>query len=87
DSLKLISDKTKITFQESSEEFLADGTGINFVFSEMKESLLGFASHGGNVHLNALKFSDKLTPENQGISTLLHETMHALALKHPFVRG
>ncbi|EQA14024.1 hypothetical protein [Glaesserella parasuis] len=53
----------------------------------MKESLLGFASHGGNVHLNALKFSDKLTPENQGISTLLHETMHALALKHPFVRG
>ncbi|MDO9668500.1 hypothetical protein Q7540_12285, partial [Glaesserella parasuis] len=38
----------------------------------------------GNVHLNALKFSDKLTPENQGISTLLHETMHALALKHPF---
>ncbi|MDD2175784.1 hypothetical protein N5916_11280, partial [Glaesserella parasuis] len=55
--LKLISDKTKITFQESSEEFLADGTGINFVFSEMKESLLGFASHGGNVHLNALKFS------------------------------
>ncbi|MFW9280933.1 hypothetical protein, partial [Glaesserella parasuis] len=40
--------------------------------------------HGGNVHLNALKFSDKLTPENQGISTLLHETMHALALKHPF---
>ncbi|MFK5075994.1 hypothetical protein ACI3PW_11850, partial [Glaesserella parasuis] len=44
----------KITFQESSEEFLADGTGINFVFSEMKESLLGFASHGGNVHLKTL---------------------------------
>lgn len=81
--LNLFSEKTKITF-EYSEDYLDISEGINFVLMPMKNTLFGFAEHGENVFLNSNIFTNGFTSQNQGVSTILHETMHAFGIKHPF---
>lgn len=86
---------TGLTF-EQVDDFLPNGQGINFFLfpfynPNSNSNLFGYAYEGGNVHLNSLLFQQaadgsplSIEPRNQGISTVLHEVMHSLGMKHPF---
>lgn len=91
EALKKISDKTLITFKEETET-LAYGQGMNFFILPFNNALTpGFAVEGESVYLNSRIFQQtepgetSISPKNQGITTVLHEVMHVLGMKHPFV--
>lgn len=98
-ALEKISSRTKITFKEE-ENFLRDGEGMNFFMfpfflqdgvTATNDVTSGFAAEGGNVRLNTLIYqgvntdAESTDPTNTFFTTTLHEVMHALGMKHPFV--
>lgn len=89
-ALAQFSSYTKLNF-ELVEGGMVDGKeGINFFIYPFTPSALGYAFEGGDVFLNSTKFQnagdtghDSIVPSNQGFTTILHEVMHSLGLKHP----
>lgn len=94
-ALTEIANKTQITFA-LQDGLVSNNEGINFFIfpfhtTDPKQKFFGYAYEGGDVHLNSLLFQQtengdplSIEPKNQGFSTVLHEVMHSLGLKHPF---